>query len=48
MVGEIIGDLAAWTWENDHSKFYSNLVSKDARPSDYANFLIIHQKQIQL
>lgn len=40
MIGSILGDLAAWTWENDHSKFYQELVSKDASPSNYANFLI--------
>lgn len=40
MVGAIIGDLAAWTWENSHSEFYPKLVSKDASPSAYGRFLI--------
>ena len=28
MIGAIIGDLAAWTWENDHEKFYPFLISE--------------------
>lgn len=40
MVGAIIGDLAAWTWDNSHSEFYPQLVPKDTSPSTYGNFLI--------
>lgn len=34
MIGAIIGDLAAWTWEHDRETFYHNLVSKDAKLSE--------------
>lgn len=33
MLGAIIGDLAAWTWENDHESFYPKLVSQEAKLS---------------
>jgi len=35
MIGAIIGDLAAWTWENDHEKFYPSLISEKALLSEY-------------
>lgn len=41
MLGAIKGDLAAWTWENDHDKFYPQLISENAVLSDYANTLLI-------
>lgn len=34
MQGAILGDLAAWTWKNDHDKFYPKLISDDAQLSD--------------
>lgn len=34
MIGAIIGDLAAWTWENDHEKFYPSLISEKALLSE--------------
>lgn len=34
MIGAIIGDLAAWTWEHDRETFYHNLVSRDAKLSE--------------
>ena len=34
MTGAIIGDLAAWTWENDKEVFYNLLVSENARLSE--------------
>ncbi|MGM9785567.1 MAG: hypothetical protein ACI3ZS_01840 [Candidatus Cryptobacteroides sp.] len=34
MLGAIVGDLAAWTYENDRDCFYSSLTSKDAVLSD--------------
>lgn len=34
MIGAIIGDLAAWTWEHDRETFYRDLVSKDAKLSE--------------
>ncbi|MCM1141510.1 MAG: hypothetical protein NC453_23310 [Muribaculum sp.] len=35
MIGAIIGDLAAWTWEHDKECFYKRLVSPDAKLSVY-------------
>ena len=35
MIGAIIGDLAAWTWENNHEKFYLSLISEKALLSEY-------------
>ncbi len=40
MLGAVIGDLAAWTWENDHEKFYPRLISDKAELSEYGNMLI--------
>ncbi len=31
MLGAIVGDLAAWTYENDKECFYSSLTSSDAK-----------------
>lgn len=33
MVGAIIGDLAAWTWEHDKNAFYKKLIMPEAVPS---------------
>ena len=41
MLGAIIGDLAAWTWDNDHECFYPQLVSPQARLSEYGRTLLI-------
>ncbi len=41
MLGAIIGDLAAWTWENDHDQFYPQLISESAVLSDYGRTLLI-------
>ena len=41
MLGAIIGDLAAWTWGNDHESFYLKLVSQEAELSDYAHSLLV-------
>ena len=35
MKGLIIGDLAAWTWQNDKGVFYSRLISEKATLSEY-------------
>lgn len=35
MIGAVIGDLAAWTWEHDRDCFYERLVSPDAKLSGY-------------
>lgn len=46
MLGAIIGDLAAWTWENDHDKFYPQLISKDAVLSDSSRTLLLASKAL--
>lgn len=33
MIGAILGDLAAWTWEHDKELFFRKLVSSEASPS---------------
>lgn len=40
MLGAIIGDLAAWTWENDHGKFYPDLVSDNSLLSIYGRAML--------
>ncbi len=35
MIGAIIGDLAAWTWENDRERFNPSLISEKAVLSEY-------------
>ena len=40
MIGALIGDLAAWTWEHDHSKFYPQLFSDVAQKSDYSDVML--------
>ena len=35
MKGLIIGDLAAWTWQNDRNVFYRKLVSDKAILSEF-------------
>lgn len=35
MIGAVIGDLAAWTWEHDRKCFYERLVSPKAKLSGY-------------
>lgn len=46
MVGAVIGDLAAWTWEHDRECFYNKLVSEDARLSCYGLLPIVMRKPI--
>ena len=35
MIGAVIGDLAAWTWENDKESFYPKLISPKTELSAY-------------
>ena len=35
MLGAIIGDLAAWTYEHDRTHFWSHLVSNEAKVSEF-------------
>lgn len=41
MVGAVIGDLAAWTWEHGRQCFYETLVSPEARLSGYGLLPIV-------
>ena len=40
MLGGIIGDLAAWTWQNDKSVFYDKLMSEEAKLSEYGAMIL--------
>ncbi len=40
MIGAFIGDLAAWTWQNERDKFYPRLISDKAEKSVYADVLL--------
>lgn len=40
MIGAFIGDLASWTWEHDHIKFYPQLFSDAAQKSDYSDIML--------
>lgn len=40
MIGAFIGDLAAWTWEHDHDKFFPQLFSDVAQKSEYSDLLL--------
>ena len=40
MIGAFIGDLAAWTWEHDHDKFYPQLYSDVAQKSEYSDLML--------
>lgn len=46
MIGSVIGDLAAWTWEHDRECFYKRLVSADAMLSGYGLLLLSMWKTI--
>lgn len=50
MLGAIIGDLAAWTWENDYKNFYPKLVSQEVKLSDYAHtlFALMHDRDVPI
>ena len=39
MIGAFIGDLAAWTWENNHDMFYSHLFTDQTKKSIYSDVL---------
>lgn len=41
MIGAIIGDLAAWTWEHDKKLFYKELVSPKAFPSQLVKEILL-------
>ena len=41
MLGGIIGDLAAWTWQNDKSVFYDKLMSEEAKLSEYGAMILV-------
>ena len=39
MIGAIIGDLAAWTYENDRETFWKQLVSNDAKEMELSVYI---------
>lgn len=39
MIGAFLGDLASWTWTNDHDKFYPQLFSDVAERSMYSDVM---------
>ncbi len=41
MVGAIIGDLAAWTWEHDKNAFYKKLIMAEAVPSPFCEDMLL-------
>lgn len=41
MVGAIIGDFAAWTWEHDKNAFYKTLITPKAAPSHYREDMLL-------
>ena len=41
MVGAIIGDLAAWTWEHDKNAFYKKLIMPEAIPSHLCEEMLL-------
>lgn len=41
MVGAIIGDLAAWTWEHDKNAFLKKLITPEAAPSPYREEMLL-------
>ena len=46
MIGAFIGDLAAWTWEHDHNKFYPQLFSDEAQKSVYSDVMLFTAKTL--
>ncbi len=46
MIGAFIGDLAAWTWEHDHDKFYPQLFSDVAQRSVYSDVILFTAKTL--
>lgn len=46
MIGAFIGDLAAWTWTNNHDKFYPLLISDVAQKSTYSDIMLFTAKTI--
>ncbi len=41
MIGAFIGDLAAWTWTNEHNKFYPQLFTSTAQKSVYSDVMLL-------
>lgn len=46
MIGAFIGDLASWTWTNDHDKFYPQLFSDVAQRSVYSDVMLFTAKTL--
>lgn len=46
MLGAIIGDLAAWTWQHDKSSFYKKLMADNAPLSEYGATILAMSKPV--
>ena len=46
MLGAIIGDLAAWTWQQDKDVFYRQLIADDAPISEYSATMLAMAKPV--
>lgn len=46
MIGAFVGDLAAWTWTNNHDKFYPQLFSEVAQKTTYSDVMLFTAKTI--
>lgn len=46
MIGAFIGDLASWTWTNEHDKFYPQLFSDVAQRSVYSDVMLFTAKTL--
>lgn len=46
MIGAFIGDLASWTWTNEHDKFYPQLFSDVAQRSVYSDVMLFTSKTL--
>lgn len=40
MIGAIIGDLAAWTYENDKDTFWKQLISEDCEKIELSVYVM--------
>lgn len=46
MLGAIIGDLAAWTYEHNREAFFTTLLSTDAELSDYGKAALVSARAV--
>lgn len=46
MLGALIGDLAAWTWQHDKALFYQQLIAGEAPISEYGGAILAMAKPV--